>query len=160
MEGRKCRGVKASKVNLRQTDESLNQTAGEAGGGGRMRSEVGNHWQFDPNMMEERDASHGRGSWTRKWSPTFQTIVFLSNPLRTRLLHGALDRQKKRKEHLELVFYFLFPLTDGIDGFGQSDKDGSRGANSSGSDTFSALLQSQDSLTATPFPVLTISAPR
>lgn len=88
---------------------------------------------YSQTMMEERDFSKRRGSRMRKWSPTFQTIVFLSNPLRTCFFHGALDTQKTRKEILNkilskcgksnrllLEFWVVFFLKfDGIDHFGQ-----------------------------------------
>lgn len=56
------------------------------------RGTVGSFIQI---MGKESNTSQAGGSWVRKWAPTFQTIVFLSNPLCTRFLHCALERQKK-----------------------------------------------------------------
>lgn len=56
------------------------------------RGTVGSFIQI---MGNESNTSQASGSWVRKWAPTFQTIVFLSNPLCTRFFHCALERQKK-----------------------------------------------------------------
>lgn len=68
---------------------------GEVGGSGWMMSKHGTVGSFIQMVGNESNTSQASGSWVRKWAPTFQTIVFLSNPLCTRFFHRALQRRKK-----------------------------------------------------------------
>lgn len=60
-----------------------------------MMSKHGTVGSFIQIMGNESNTSQASGSWVRKWAPTFQTIVFLSNPLCTRFFHRALQRRTK-----------------------------------------------------------------
>lgn len=81
----------------------LTKLRGEVGGSGWMMSKHGTVGSF----------IQASGSWVRKWAPTFQTIVFLSNPLCTRFFHRALQRRKKSLyDYVVMYVYYNVSLNN------------------------------------------------